>query len=124
MLSVDEARAAVLAAVTPLPAEELPLDVGLAGRVLAAPVVSQTAVPPFDNSAMDGFALRAGAAGRRLRIVDESRAGAPATDAVGDGQAIRISTGAQLPQGADAVIMVERTTEHDDGTVTTDADTT
>jgi molybdopterin molybdotransferase len=123
MLSVDDARAAVLAATRPLPAETLPLSVALLGRVLAQPVVSETAVPPFDNSAMDGFAVEAGPAGRTLTITDESRAGAPATTPLSADAAIRISTGAQIPANATAVIMVERTTEAD-GKVTVQAPTT
>ncbi len=113
MLSVDEARAAVLAEVRALPAETLPLTAALRGRVLAEPVVSATAVPPFDNSAMDGFAVQHGPGGRELRIVGESRAGAPTSVAVGHDEAVRISTGAALPQGATAVVMVERTEERD-----------
>ena len=77
-------------------------------RVLAADVVALNSVPGFDNSAMDGFAVRSGPAGRRLAIVGESRAGAPSAATVGPGEAIRISTGAMLPKGADAVVQVER----------------
>lgn len=106
MLSVDEARAAVLEAVRPLGAEELPLAAAH-GRVLAEDVRAAHDVPPFANSAMDGFAVRAGASGR-LRIAGESRAGAPAREAVRPGQAIRISTGAALPAGAEAVVPIER----------------
>jgi len=113
MLSVDEARAAVLAAVHPLPAETVPLTAAALGRVLASPIVSETAVPPFDNSAMDGFAIEAGPGGRQLQIIDESRAGAPASTALSANTAIRISTGAEVPRGATAVVMVEKTTERD-----------
>ncbi|MCW3012461.1 MAG: molybdopterin molybdotransferase MoeA [Solirubrobacterales bacterium] len=122
MLSIDEARDIVLAAVRPLPAESVPLAQAL-DRVLAAPVVAAHDVPRFVNSAMDGFALQAGPADRTLRIVGESRAGHPATVALGPGEAIRISTGAQVPRGADAVVMVERTTERE-GTVRVEAGTT
>ena len=62
---------------------------------------------------MDGFAVTAGPAGRRLRIAGESSAGSPCADPLGEGEAIRISTGAVVPEGADAVVMVERTTEAD-----------
>ncbi len=113
MLSVDDAREAVLAATRPLPAETVPLTAAALGRVLAQPIVSRTAVPPFDNSAMDGFAIEAGPGGRELRIIGESRAGAPASAALSANTAIRISTGAALPSGATAVVMVERTTERD-----------
>jgi molybdopterin molybdotransferase len=66
---------------------------------------------------MDGFAVRSGPAGRRLTVVGESRAGAPAGVGVGDGEAVRISTGAALPEGADAVLQLELVSEHD-GAVT------
>jgi molybdopterin molybdotransferase len=121
MLSIDEARARVLAAVRPLPPTPVPVADAL-DRVLRADVVAAGAVPPFANSAMDGFAVPPGAAGRRLPIVGESRAGHPATVALDGEQAIRISTGAMLPAGAEAVIMVERTREHPDGTVELDAE--
>jgi molybdopterin molybdotransferase len=105
-LSIDEARAKVLAAVRPLPSEDVAVEDAL-GRVLAEDVIAQHDVPSFANSAMDGFAVRSGPAGRALRIVGESRAGTPAAVAVGDGEAIRISTGAALPDGADAVLQIE-----------------
>ena len=105
-LSIDGARAQVLAAVRPLPSEDVAVEDAL-GRVLAEDVVAQRDVPSFANSAMDGFAVRSGPAGRALRIVGESRAGTPASVAVGDGVAVRISTGAALPDGADAVLQIE-----------------
>ena len=106
-ITIDEARAKVLEHVHPLPTEEVAVQDAL-GRVVAEDVVADRDVPSFANSAMDGFAVRSGPAGRTLRIVGESRAGAPATVAVGDGEAIRISTGAAVPEGADGVIQVER----------------
>ncbi|MFL5885010.1 MAG: gephyrin-like molybdotransferase Glp [Thermoleophilaceae bacterium] len=114
LVPVDDARRAVLDAVRPLPAETVALEDAL-GRVLAEDVVSRADVPPFDSSAMDGFALVAGDGGE-LRVVAESRAGRPADRAVGPGEAIAISTGAQIPAGADAVIPVERV-EASDGAV-------
>ncbi len=123
LLSVDAARAAVLAAVAPLPSQDVPLDEAL-GRVLRGDVVARGDVPPFRNSAMDGFAVTAGAAGRSLRIVGESRAGAPAAVGLREGEAVRISTGAAVPDGADAVIMVEHTSvDGDTVTVHDQADT-
>lgn len=80
-------------------------------RVLATAVVAQTDVPGFDNSAMDGFAVSAGPADRTLPIADESRAGAPAAAPFDPATAVRISTGAALPSGANAVIPVELTAE-------------
>jgi molybdopterin molybdotransferase len=106
-LSIEDARAAVLAAVRPLPAEDVAVQDAL-GRVLAEDVVAAGDVPAFANSAMDGFAVRSGPSGRTLRVVGESRAGAPATVVVDEGEAVRISTGAQLPDGADAVLQIER----------------
>jgi len=115
LLSIDDARARVLAAAAPLAAEDVGVSEAL-DRVLAQDVVAAADVPGFANSAMDGFAVRSGPAGRRLRIVGESRAGAPAAAAVAEGDAIRISTGALLPAGADAVLEVERVAVAD-GTV-------
>jgi len=115
LLSIDDARARVLAAAAPLAAEDVGVGEAL-DRVLAQDVVAAADVPGFANSAMDGFAVRSGPAGRRLRIVGESRAGAPAAAAVAEGDAIRISTGALLPAGADAVLEVERVAVAD-GTV-------
>jgi molybdopterin molybdotransferase len=121
-LSIEAARRAVLAAVHPLATEEVAVQDAL-GRVLAEDVAAATDVPAFANSAMDGFAVRAGAGGRTLRIVGESRAGAPAAMTVGDGEAIRISTGAAIPEGADGVLQVERVTvDGDDVTLDDDVD--
>ena len=106
LISIDEARRRVLEAVRPLASEEVPLEAAL-GRTLAEEVASELPVPPFDSSAMDGFALVAGP-GAELRVVDESRAGHPARERVEPGTAVRISTGAKLPDGATAVIPIER----------------
>ena len=120
LLSIDEARRAVLDAVAPLGAETVAIDDAL-GRVLAEDVVAQHDVPPFDNSAMDGFALAAGPGGRTLTLVGESRAGEPAERAPAEGEAIRVSTGAAVPPGTEAVVPVEQTTT-EDGRVTVTAD--
>jgi molybdopterin molybdotransferase len=121
-LSIDEARAQVLSAVRPLPSEDVAVQDAL-GRVLAEDVVAQRDVPSFANSAMDGFAVRSGPARRTLRIVGESRAGTPAEVAVGDGEAVRISTGAALPDGADAVLQIElATVDGDQVTLDDDVD--
>jgi molybdopterin molybdotransferase len=106
LISIEEARRRVLEAVRPLEAEDVPLAHAL-DRVLARDVDSATNVPPFDNSAMDGFAVRAGPPAE-LRVIDESRAGRPSPREVAAGAAIRISTGAVLPRGATAVVPVER----------------
>jgi molybdopterin molybdotransferase len=104
-IPVDEARRRVLAAAARLEPEAVALERAL-GRVLAEDVVAAIDVPPFDSSAMDGFAVRAGEGGV-LSVVGESAAGRPAAVAVADGTAIRISTGARIPAGADAVVRQE-----------------
>jgi molybdopterin molybdotransferase len=117
LLSVEEALERILAALGgPLPTERLAPEAAL-GQVLAAPVVATTDLPPWDNSAMDGYAVRAAdlveaTADRpiHLRVIDEAPAGGLAERALEPGTAIRIATGAPLPAGADAVVPVESTT--------------
>jgi len=111
----EEARTVVLAHATALGSEEVAIE-GAAGRVLAEDVTAGQDVPAFENSAMDGFALRAAdsGAGVILRVVDESRAGHPASATIGVGEACAISTGAAIPAGADAVIRVEDTRREGD----------
>ncbi len=116
LLTIDEARALVLGAVTALAAEDIPVSAAL-GRVLAEDVTAAHDVPSFANSAMDGFAVRSGPAGRELRIVGESRAGTPAEVPLGDGEAVRISTGAAVPDGADAILPVEDAEDRGDSVV-------
>src|SRR3954462_2494093 len=106
LLTIDEARALVLATVTRRDWDERPIADAL-GRALAEDGAAERDVPSFANSAMDGFAVRAGPAGRELRIVGESRAGTPSDVPGGDGEAVRISTGAAVPDGADAILPVE-----------------
>ena len=115
LVEIEDARARVLERVPAPEAEPVALREA-AGRVLAEDIVAPEPVPAFDNSAMDGYALRAdesdGASPERpvrLAVRDESRAGRPADAAVGEGEAIAISTGAMIPDGADAVIRVEDT---------------
>ena len=115
LISTAEARGRVLEAVRPLEAEAVLLGHAL-GRVLAEDVVSAVSVPPFDSSAMDGYAIVSGSGGE-VRVVDESRAGHPSSRAVAAGTAVRISTGAPVPRGADAVVPVERVEPGADGTV-------
>jgi molybdopterin molybdotransferase len=109
LLSVDEALRRVLAAAAPLETEQ----VGLAeafGRTLAEAVAAGRTQPPFANSAMDGYALRAAdaaAAGAKLRVVGESAAGRGYDAAINQGEATRIFTGAPLPAGADAIALQE-----------------
>jgi molybdopterin molybdotransferase len=117
LIELAEARRTVVEACAELRSERVPLDEAL-GRALAEEVRSEVAIPPFDNSSMDGFAVRAGDtaaadSGRpvRLRVVDESWAGRGAERAVGSGEAIRIATGAIVPAGADAILRQEDAVE-------------
>jgi molybdopterin molybdotransferase len=119
LITVSRARRLVLDHVQRLDSERLAIPASL-GRVLAQDVRSRGDVPAFAASAMDGYAVMAGAAGRHLRVVDESRAGYPAQRTLDDGEAIRISTGAAVPAGATAVIPQEDVTGGA-GTVTTTA---
>jgi molybdopterin molybdotransferase len=119
LLSIDDARARVLARVHPLAAERVATPQAL-GRVLAADAAAASDLPPFDSSAMDGYAVRAADTPGTLRIVGESAAGRPAGRALGAGEAIAISTGAVVPAGADAVVPVEHVTSARD-TVTVEA---
>ena len=120
MIPLDEAVARVRGAVERLHPRAVALDDAL-GCVLSVPLTSDVHVPPFANTAMDGFAVRAAdtaGAPVTLRIVGDLPAGKdPAGMRVGDGEAIRIMTGAPMPEGADAVVMVERTSLVDDSTV-------
>lgn len=110
LLSIEAARAEVASRCAPLTAEPVNVE-DAAGRVLAADLRAAADVPHFDNSAMDGFAVRSDASSGELWIVDESRAGSPASRTLGAGEAIRISTGAAMPAGADAVAPVEHAHE-------------
>ena len=111
LLPVAEAEQLIGARVTPVSGEELvPLRAAL-GRILSTSLIAPVNLPPFDNSAVDGFAVRAedidGARERRLAIVDRVAAGQVATRAVKSGEAVRIFTGAPMPPGADTVFMQE-----------------
>jgi molybdopterin molybdotransferase len=115
MLSWEEARQKVLDGVTKLPPEERPVGDAM-GLALAEDVRAPEAMPPFDNSAMDGFAVRVEDVNTAspenpvtLEVVAQRPAGTSDAARVGPGQAIRIMTGAPIPDGADAVVMVEAT---------------
>lgn len=115
LVPLDEAVRFVLDACPPLPARRVPLAEAL-GRVTTEAIVATEAVPPFANTAMDGYALRsadcaAATAERpaRLEVVATLAAGTAPTCGVGPGQAVRIMTGAPIPPGADSVVMVELT---------------
>ena len=110
-LPLEEAQARLLALATPLPVERV--DVGsLAGRFLAEPLHARRTQPACDLSAMDGYAVAADDLAGPWQVIGESAAGHPFPEIVAPGQAVRIATGAVLPQGADAVILQEDTS-HD-----------
>ncbi len=113
MLTLDEAQARLLARARPTGAETVPLADAV-GRVLAEPRIRAAIdVPPFTNSAMDGYALRAADAPGELRVIGEVAAGAAELPQVGEGTAVRIMTGAPVPPGADTVVPIEDVTETD-----------
>jgi molybdopterin molybdotransferase len=114
-LSIDEALALVLARVQPLDAEDVPLRLA-AGRVLAEPGRAVIDLPPFDSSAMDGFAVRAEDTPGRLPVIGQSAAGLPFSGTLPARAAVAISTGAVVPPGADAIVPVEETSR-DGGSV-------
>lgn len=118
LVPLDEARRRVLSVCQPLHPRAVPLDDAL-GLVTSVPLTADEAVPPFANTAMDGYAVRAADTAdppARLRVVGTLAAGAdPSAVRVDPGTAVRIMTGAPIPAGADAVVMVERTRAEDGG---------
>ena len=109
LLTVDEALARVLARVTPLPAEPVPLEEAT-GRVLAEDAHALIDLPRFPSSAMDGFALRAQDTPGALPVVAHVAAGVPAGRRLEAGEAMTIATGGVVPDGADAVVPIEHVT--------------
>jgi molybdopterin molybdotransferase len=118
LITIERARDLVLAHTQPLGHERVAIQDAL-DRVLAEDVRAVGDVPPFACSAMDGFAIKDGPAGRTLQVVGESRAGTPSDQTLHDGEAIRISTGAAVPEGATAVIRQEDTDTDTDGRTVT-----
>jgi molybdopterin molybdotransferase len=119
MRPLDDARADVLGAIRPLGIETVDLAEA-AGRILAMSVTAGHDVPPFPNSAMDGFAVRAADLERipvTLQVLEDVPAGSVATREVEPGTAIKIMTGAPMPAGADTIVKVEITRQSGDGTV-------
>jgi len=119
MLSIADAVDQMFPHFAPLPAERVPLDRAL-GRFVAEPLAAREDVPGFDNSAMDGYAVRAsdvaGASTETpvvLPLEGESRAGGPPPPTLREGAAMRIFTGAPLPEGADAIVIQEDTERAD-----------
>jgi molybdopterin molybdotransferase len=116
VIPLAEAQSRILDAVTPLAPRRFECRVAR-GLVLAEDLVAREPVPPFANTGMDGYAVRAANTPGSLRVIGELPAGRAPTIAVGPGEAIRIMTGAPMPDGADAVVMVERTRPDGDGNV-------
>jgi molybdenum cofactor synthesis domain-containing protein len=108
VIPLERAQALILDAVAPL-APRVCNTRDAWGLVLAQPIVATEPVPPFANTGMDGYAVRAADTPGTLRVIGDLPAGRAPTIAVGPGEAIRIMTGAPMPDGADAVVMVERT---------------
>jgi molybdopterin molybdotransferase len=112
LLALEEAQRRILERVVPLPSEEVALR-DAAGRVATTDVESRVDLPPFDSSAMDGFALRAADTPGRLPVVERIAAGRPARRPLASGEAMAIATGGAVPVGADAVIPIEYVVERD-----------
>lgn len=116
MLSIAEAQSIVLQQARPLTLVTMPLTPAVLGRVLAENIVSDLDMPPHHSALMDGYAVRCAdlAAGRRVfTVVEEVTAGSVPTVPLTEGQATRLMTGAPLPEGADAVVMMEHTRSSD-----------
>src|SRR5437016_4766735 len=110
MLEVGEASAKILNAISALGTEQVVLE-DAAGLVLSKKVVAVTTSPPWDNSSMDGYAIRSidVVSAAKLKVVATIAAGSIASRPLGPGEAMRIMTGAPLPIGADSVIRIEDT---------------
>lgn len=111
MISVEEARKRILAAVAPLGSEQVSLSAAV-GRTLAVDAAARVTQPPNAVSAMDGYAVRAADIGKipaTLRVIGSAPAGKPFGGAIGAGEALRIFTGAPLPAGADTIVIQEDT---------------
>lgn len=112
LVTIEEALARILECVSALPAETVPLEEA-AGRVLAEAARAQVDLPPFESSAMDGFAVRAADTPGGLPVALRIAAGRPARRALEIGEAMAIATGAVVPDGADAVVPIEDVVETD-----------
>ena len=122
LIGVDEALARIFDLVPAMPAETVPLA-DAAGRVLAEDAVARRDQPPFAASAMDGYAVRAAEAqsGARLRVAGEAAAGRAHAGPLPEGGAVRIFTGAPVPEGADAILIQENAEAGDGGITVTRA---
>ena len=123
MLTVEAALERLLAGVGPTEIETVLLADALGRAPSRAALTAPHDVPPFDNSAMDGFAVRSSDGPGARRVVGESRAGGPAAPPVAVATAVRIMTGAPIPAGADTVVPVEEATETDGNVTFTSAPT-
>ena len=120
LMPVDDALERLLSNAGPLSAETVPIA-DAAFRVLAEPIAARRTQPPFDASAMDGYAVRAAdvaAVPARLKVIGEAPAGRGFAGAVGPGEAVRIFTGAPLPAGADAILIQENAERAGDDAIT------
>jgi molybdopterin molybdotransferase len=113
-LTFEQARECVFREVRALGATEQVAVLDSAGRVLAEDITADRDYPPFARSARDGYAVRAADLPGELRVIGEVRAGEVLGGAVGPGEAVEIMTGAPLPSGTDAVVMIEHTERHGD----------
>lgn len=120
LLTLESAQSLVLERVRPLAAETVPL-VAATGRVLVEPARALVDLPPFRSSAMDGYALRSADTPGRLPVVFRIAAGSPAPGPLAAGEAMAISTGGVVPDGADAVVPHEVVVETDDNLDVPDA---
>ena len=118
LITVEDALNKILETITPVEIEQLPLSSSL-NRVLAQPIVSQVKVPPFANSAMDGYAVNAADTGGAseatpvsLKVIENIPAGASSSNKLTAKTAARIMTGAPIPAGTSAVVRFEDTSEH------------
>ncbi len=112
-ITVEEALAIIYEAITPLGSEIIPLENGL-GRVLAQGLVASHSLPPYDNSAMDGYAVRLADAGSTLNQSSIIFAGDKGENELREGEVIRIMTGAKIPMGCDAIVPIEEVHVLDD----------
>src|SRR4029079_1762837 len=111
LLSVEEALQHILDGVTPTEPESVAIEQAR-GRVLAQPLHARVTQPPFNSSAMDGYAVRIADVAQlpaTLAVIGEAAAGHPFSGTVGKGQAVRIFTGAPVPEGADGIVIQENT---------------
>jgi molybdopterin molybdotransferase len=122
-LTFPDARSTVIRQLTAalrLPPKEIVPLAESQGRILAEDVVADRDYPPFDRSVRDGFAVRAADVPGSVRLIGEVRAGETFRGSVGPGETVEIMTGAPMPSGADAVVMVEHCVRREDGTVSTE----